>query len=83
MITAQLTDLDIRADDLLCHGVADSMSNLMVAVNQLNCLEPKPDVVLLTGELTDDGSEAAYRKLRECLERLRIGRESKDGVRSL
>ena len=72
MIIAQLTDLDIRADDLLCHGVADSMSNLMAAVNQLNCLEPKPDVVLLTGELTDDGSEAAYRKLRECLERLRI-----------
>ncbi len=59
------------------------MSNLVAAVNQLNCLEPSPDVVPLTGDLTEDGSEAAYRKLRECLERLRIGRESKDGVRSL
>lgn len=48
------------------------MANLVAAVNQLNSMQPNPDVVLLTGDLTDDGSEAAYRKLRECLELLRI-----------
>ena len=72
MIIAQLSDLHIRADDLLCHGIADSMSNLKAAVNQLNRLKPSPDVVLLTGDLTDDGSEAEYRKLRACLDQLRI-----------
>ena len=72
MIIAQLTDLHIRADDLLCHGVADSTSKLTAAVDQLNCLEPKLDVVLLTGDLTDAGSEAEYRKLRACLDRLCI-----------
>jgi len=72
MIVAQLTDLHIRADSRLCHGVADSTSNLVTAVDQLNRMEPVPDLALLTGDLTDDGSTAAYRTLRECLERLRI-----------
>ena len=72
MIIAQLTDLHIRADDLLCHGAADSMLNLSAAVDRLNNMEPNPDIALITGDLTDDGSEAAYRKARTCLSSLRM-----------
>jgi 3',5'-cyclic AMP phosphodiesterase CpdA len=72
MIIAQLTDLHVRADGLCCHGIADSMSNLTIAVSHINSLEPRPDVALISGDLSDDGYMESYRKVKECLDGLHM-----------
>lgn len=72
MIITQLTDLHVRGDGQLCHGVADSVAQLQATVARVNQLDPAPDVALITGDLADDGSENAYNVVRSCLDTLRM-----------
>jgi 3',5'-cyclic AMP phosphodiesterase CpdA len=63
VILAQLTDLHLRVgpDD------EGSARALAVAVEALVALDPAPDAVLLTGDLTETGDPRAYARLRELL----------------
>ena len=51
-------------------SLVDTDASLRLMVAHLNSLNPRPDLVLLTGDLTDNGDPAEYRRLHEILEPL-------------
>jgi 3',5'-cyclic-AMP phosphodiesterase len=63
LLVAQLTDLHLTVgpDDL---GAARA---LQTAVSAILALDPQPDAVLVTGDLTDDGDQRSYARVRELL----------------
>lgn len=71
MLIAQLSDPHVRPRGVLYQGVVDSNAMLARAVEQVNRLDPPPDIVLLTGDLVDTGAAAEYEMLRELLAPLR------------
>jgi 3',5'-cyclic AMP phosphodiesterase CpdA len=72
MLIAQITDMHVEADPAASNLPADTAAGLARAVEALNRLRPRPDVVVITGDLTNDGTEADYARLRELLEPLEI-----------
>jgi 3',5'-cyclic-AMP phosphodiesterase len=72
MLLAQITDLHIRPEGQLVYRRIDTASYLNRAVAHLNDLSPRPDVVLITGDLVDSGKPQAYSHLRELLKPLII-----------
>ena len=72
MLIAQITDCHVRPEGKLVYGAIDSAPMLERAVAKLNGLDPRPDLVLATGDLVDAGQEAEYRRLRAILGRLRM-----------
>ncbi|MFC5752358.1 metallophosphoesterase [Actinomadura rugatobispora] len=73
----QLTDTHVLAEGELMHGVVDTAANLRAALAMLEKSGQPVSALLLTGDLTDDGRPAAYRRLRELVEPAarRIGAE--------
>ena len=72
MIIAQISDVHVRPAGVLYKGVADSNAMLAAAIAQLNALAPRPDLVLITGDLVDEGGPAEYAALREILQGLAL-----------
>jgi 3',5'-cyclic AMP phosphodiesterase CpdA len=72
MIIAQITDLHVVARGERCLVEIDTNRMLAEAVAHLNAFDPKIDVVLATGDLTDHGRPEEYAMLREILEPLEI-----------
>lgn len=70
MLFAQITDLHIRVPGDPLVGRVDTAGFLERAVQRLNGLSPRPDFVLVTGDLVDSGSADEYRHLRRLLEPL-------------
>ena len=70
MILAQITDTHVLAAGRKLFGRVDTAACLERAVAHLNSLRPRPDIVLVTGDLVDDGSLAAYRNLQRILSAL-------------
>lgn len=70
MLIAQLTDSHIRPAGALFADVVDTRAMLANAVDAVLALVPRPDVVIFTGDLTNDGEPEAYATLRPILERL-------------
>lgn len=68
---AQISDPHLRPRGALYQGVADANLALARAVAQLNRLSPRPDVVVLTGDVVDEGMPAEYAMAREILGALR------------
>jgi len=67
VLIAQISDLHIR-DHLGMFGeLVDTSKTLEKAIKLLNALDPQPDVVLATGDLTDDGTNEQYSQLLEIL----------------
>ena len=71
MIIAQITDLHIMPPGPNHLGL-DTGEMLTNAVDRLNTLDPQPDIVLITGDLTDLGKPAEYEELRRRLAHLRL-----------
>ena len=69
MLIAQISDLHVRPEGQLYHGVADSNRMLEDAIAHLNALDPRPDLLLITGDLVEHGSAAEYDALRRRLAR--------------
>jgi 3',5'-cyclic AMP phosphodiesterase CpdA len=67
MIIAQLSDPHIVAPGALLYGAIDTPDLLARAVAELNRLDPLPDIVVLTGDLVDQGEPAEYDHLRRLL----------------
>jgi len=67
MLIAQLSDPHVRPEGVLYQGVADSNAQFAAAIAQVNALDPRPDLVLLSGDLVDKGTPAEYAKLRAIL----------------
>lgn len=72
MLIAQITDLHVRPPGKPAYRVSET--NMMVerAVDALMALRRRPDVVLVTGDMTDCGLPEEYRELRHILTRLAI-----------
>lgn len=66
MLFAQITDLHIREQGSLS-GRVDTAGFLERAVVRLNALQPRPDFVLITGDLVDAGSGPEYARLQALL----------------
>lgn len=59
MILCQITDCHIVEGDRL-FGVIDTAGGLARAVDRINALDPLPDLVLVTGDLVNDGTTGQY-----------------------
>ncbi len=67
MLIAQITDPHIKTEDRLAYKKVDTAANLAHCVEHLRRLEPHPDIVLITGDLTDFGKPEEYRLLRKLI----------------
>jgi 3',5'-cyclic-AMP phosphodiesterase len=67
MLIAQITDTHIRPRGKTAYGRVPTNAMLEAAVAQIARLKPLPDVVLVTGDLTDCGLVEEYEVLREIL----------------
>lgn len=72
MIIAQITDLHISAPGNVRDDGFDPAADAEKAVDVLKNWRPRPDLVLLTGDLVDEGTEAEYRRLKEIVSGLPI-----------
>jgi 3',5'-cyclic AMP phosphodiesterase CpdA len=67
MLIAQLSDPHVRPEGVLYQGVVDSNAMFAAAIGHLNVLDPRPDLVLLSGDLVDKGEPAEYAHLRKLM----------------
>ena len=72
MLIAQITDCHVVAPGQRFSGRVDTGAGLRAAVRQLNGMSPRPDVVLATGDLVNDGVAAEYDHLSSILADLEI-----------
>ena len=71
MLIAQISDFHLKPAGMLAYHVADTASPLKRAVEHINHLRPMPDVVLVTGDLVDEGARESYQVLRAILTSLK------------
>ncbi|MGE8099353.1 phosphodiesterase [Pseudomonas fluorescens] len=71
-LIAQLSDLHLKAGQRLTYGVVDTLGALRRAVDHLNASDPRPDIVVISGDLVDFGRPDEYAVLRSELARLCI-----------
>jgi len=72
MLIAQLSDLHVRPRGALYQDVVDSNAMVAQAIEHLNRLDRRPDLVLVTGDLVDKGHPSEYAMARELLARLGV-----------
>lgn len=60
MLIAQLSDPHLRTGGVLYKGIVDSAATFRAAIRQVVQLRPRPDLVVLTGDLVDEGTAAEY-----------------------
>lgn len=71
-LIAQISDLHLKAHGKLSYGVVDTLAALRQAVAHLNASQPRPDIVIVSGDLVDFGQAEEYAVLRPELERLHM-----------
>src|SRR5258708_25537872 len=67
MLIVHLSDPHVRPEGVLYQGVVDSNAMFVAAIAHVNALDPRPDLVLLSGDLVDKGEPAEYAMLRRLL----------------
>ena len=72
MLLAQISDLHVRPAGERYKDAVDSNRMLAEAIEHLNRLDPRPDLVLITGDLVDEGLLAEYASLRALLAGLEL-----------
>ena len=65
MIIVQITDLHVVAKGRLFHPMISTNTQLVDAVTHINSLDPRPDVVIVSGDLTEHGLAEEYDFLRD------------------
>jgi 3',5'-cyclic AMP phosphodiesterase CpdA len=70
MLIAQLTDTHIRPEGALAYGRVDTARHMEAAVSHILSLDPRPDVVVVTGDLTDLDLPQEYARFRALAARL-------------
>ena len=70
MLIAQISDIHIVEKGELTLGVAPMADNLKKTIAHINALDPKPDCVLVTGDITDLGTPASYQYAAQLLNQL-------------
>lgn len=72
LLIAQISDLHIKPPGELAYGRVDTAVALKRCVDTLNQLEPRPLLVVISGDLVDKASPKAYDHLMELLAPLEI-----------
>jgi len=72
MLIAQVTDPHIKQEGRLAYKKIDTAANLAACVEHLQKLSEKPDLVLMTGDLTDFGRPQEYALVRRLLAPLKM-----------
>jgi 3',5'-cyclic-AMP phosphodiesterase len=67
MIIAQISDMHVKPEGRLAYRHVDTAAYLARAVRHLLAIEPRPDLVLATGDLVDAGLPDEYARLRALL----------------
>lgn len=70
MLIAQISDLHVRPAGVLAYGVSETNAYAEQAVHALARLRPAPDLVIVTGDLTDAGLPEEYAILTSLFDRL-------------
>jgi len=70
MLIAHLTDLHVRPHGLPAYRTAETNMLTERAIEAVLALDPRPDLVLITGDHTDNGLVAEYENLKRMLSRL-------------
>jgi 3',5'-cyclic AMP phosphodiesterase CpdA len=71
LLIAHLSDPHVCPPGELYQGLVDSNAMLAAAVARVVALDPAPDLVILTGDVTEHGTEAEYAHALELLSPLR------------
>jgi 3',5'-cyclic-AMP phosphodiesterase len=72
LIVAQISDSHIKRPGELAYGVVDTAAALTRCVETLNGLTPQPDLLVISGDLVDNGTDEEYAHLASLLLPLRI-----------
>ncbi|RZF61099.1 phosphodiesterase [Sphingomonas populi] len=73
MLIAQITDTHVVARDSRAYrDQVDTNGMMTKAVDRLNRLDPRPDCVVITGDLCDHGTVTEYDELKRQLARLHL-----------
>jgi Icc protein len=72
IIIAQISDLHIKAPGTLAYGKVDTAGALQRCVAALNAFLPRPDLVVVSGDLADTPTPGEYEHLRQLLAPLEI-----------
>ena len=72
MLIAQITDTHIKVPGRLAYARVDTTAMLRACVRELAVLDPRPDLVVHTGDLVDLGTAEEYAHFREILSRLAV-----------
>jgi 3',5'-cyclic AMP phosphodiesterase CpdA len=72
MIVAQISDLHVKPAGKRAYRIVDTAAHLKRAVARLTELDPRPDLVIASGDLADEGLPEEYARLRALLEPLPI-----------
>ena len=67
MIVIQLSDLHLRAGRAPAFNAADSATALERTVAHLAAMTPRPDLVIITGDIAEGGEEEAYKLAKKIL----------------
>ncbi len=67
MLIAQLSDPHVCAPGTLYQGLVDSNAMFAAAIRRLAALDPAPDLVLLTGDVTEHATAEEYRLARQLM----------------
>ncbi|MEE9444662.1 MAG: phosphodiesterase [Cocleimonas sp.] len=70
MVIVQISDTHIAGWDKKTYGVADMADNLACCVSHINQINPKADVVLVTGDISNTGSKEEYKHAKSLLDEL-------------
>ena len=72
MIVVQITDTHIKPPGRLAYRRVNTADALAACIEHVNRLRPRPDAVLVTGDLVDAGGRDEYGLFRELLEALAV-----------
>ncbi|MBE9178488.1 3',5'-cyclic-AMP phosphodiesterase [Oculatella sp. LEGE 06141] len=72
LIVAQITDTHLFADERQTLLGISTTQSLQAVLKRLKTLHPQPNIVLLTGDLSQDETPQSYERLRDCIAPLNI-----------
>jgi Icc protein len=67
VVVAQISDLHIKRPGALAYGKVDTAAALARCINELNRLTPRPQLVVVSGDLVDTPTAEEYEYLRRLL----------------
>lgn len=67
ILVAQISDLHIKLPRQKAYGIVDTASALQKCITHLNAFRPRPDIVVISGDLVDTGTPAEYDHLLSLL----------------